>query len=452
MTQKKLFFFFFIILLVSTCAKSASAESLYGQTEITNTCVEQMDGNGLQVFTVNGMSGHVDKVCWYGSCDEYTYPWVRSQTTNYNNGTTIGTERVEADCYPAGCTITPDDCQYFSGGNGSSTSGFHNLESWHCYDADFDLDPDRYYRFDFGANIPYCGSNSSSAYYNSSYDSWAYGGTWYQRGALKDMAWSFGDPEDIPPVTIEAGYPQDADVITDFSTWWAYVINAPSPLWDGTVDVVWGDDEESQLYVDSHFVQVLEGTTPFQVNIPKSRLLSVGHVYNATFQLYDSYEELVDSVGISFEIKNGAYYINDYYAPPPTGTSTPVVTCDPASGFFNESICKMMLYLFSPDPDKYNDLVGLKDELNEKAPFAYFTLAKNLFSEIEIETGDYPEASVDMVLFNGATTSVPLMTFESDLVSKSDYTQVRTMFGYVVWLMFLSYLFARPLEMLTNKK
>jgi hypothetical protein len=442
MTQKKLFFFFLIIFIGVLGVGNVHAVSLYGQLD-HSTCVEPLDGQGLHTYTTNGMSGHVDKVCFYGSVDVWAGMDLYRQNSDYQNGAHVSGQQTVFNATSS--AFLPDSGTYYSGGNGASVNGFHELEQWICVATDFDLDPAYYYKLDTWANLSWCGSTSSSAYETASYDTFAYpyGGQF----AVKDLAWSFGDPTP-PPASISMVFPANNATTTDFSTWQAEFNVAE--VGSGTVEIKYGLSGYTP-YTDTVSYYVLDNQTA-PINIPKSRLLSPD-TYNVYAILKDGNGSTLDTSELNyFEVQSGAYFNNNYYEPPPTGTSTPTVTCDPESGFFNESICKMMTYLFTPDPNKYNELVGLKDELNEKAPFAYFNLAKALFEDVEIQTGDYPEASLEMNLFGSTPTNVPLVAFESDFVSKDDFSQVRSAFAYVLWLMFLSYLFVRPLELLTNKK
>jgi len=442
MTQKSLFIFFSIIFIGGLGVRSVGATSLYGQLS-HSTCIEPMDGYDFHQYLNKGMTGHVDTYCWFGNMDWYTQVHFYRQTTNYANNGHGGTN-FETLYYT---DFAPADAAYYQNGSGDSVAGYHNLEQWHCADTDFTLDPNYYYLIETYPNVSICGSTSSSAYESTSYDLWQFGGaTRYSQWSVKDLAWSFGNPAVTAEINVL--FPADTAITTDFSTWQLEFNVAEAG--SGTIDVKYGLSGYF-TYTDTISYYALD-TELAAVNIPKSRLLSPD-TYNVYAILRDSEGNAVDTSELNyFEVQSGAYFNNNYYEPPPTGTSTPVVTCDPASGFFNESICKMMTYLFTPDPDKYNDLVGLKDELNEKAPFAYFNLAKALFEDVEIETGEFPEASIEMNLFGSSPTIVPLVAFESDFVSKDDFSQVRSAFSYVLWLMFLSYLFVRPLELLTNKK
>lgn len=52
------------------------------------------------------------------------------------------------------------------------------------------------------------------------------------------------------------------------------------------------------------------------------------------------------------------------------------ITCDPESGFFENSLCKLAQYLFVPTQISVQNLVNLKAEVELKPPIGYFKLIK----------------------------------------------------------------------------
>lgn len=109
----------------------------------------------------------------------------------------------------------------------------------------------------------------------------------------------------------------------------------------------------------------------------------------------------------------------------PTGTSTPVITCDPNSGYFQSSFCNLFVYLFSPSADVFDRFNTLKDDLKDHAPFGYFTSAYN-----------------SMYAISGSTTPVfalsevtPIMTYV--------FTPLKNGIAWLLWLAMLVFIYKR---------
>jgi len=109
----------------------------------------------------------------------------------------------------------------------------------------------------------------------------------------------------------------------------------------------------------------------------------------------------------------------------PTGTSTPVISCDPDSGYFQNSFCNLFVYLFSPSADVFNRFNTLKDDLKDHAPFGYFTSAYNSLSALSgSSTPAFALAEV-----------TPIMTYI--------FTPLKTGLSWLIWIVALIFLYKR---------
>jgi len=109
----------------------------------------------------------------------------------------------------------------------------------------------------------------------------------------------------------------------------------------------------------------------------------------------------------------------------PTGTSTPVITCDSNSGYFQNSFCNLFVYLFSPSADVFNRFNTLKDDLKDHAPFGYFTSAYNALSTLSgSSTPTFALAEV-----------TPIMTYI--------FNPLKTGLSWLIWIVALIFIYKR---------
>lgn len=82
----------------------------------------------------------------------------------------------------------------------------------------------------------------------------------------------------------------------------------------------------------------------------------------------------------------GALTEDTFLAPgvAPNSTSTDLtITCDPDDGFFQSSLCNLLVYLFRPSSQSLNNFSSLKSLVQDKPPFGYFLSVKNAFDDLE---------------------------------------------------------------------
>lgn len=101
------------------------------------------------------------------------------------------------------------------------------------------------------------------------------------------------------------------------------------------------------------------------------------------------------------------------YEDPSTATTTDLtVTCDPDSGFFQESLCKMNQTLFIPDPDAVRQFEGLGDEVRNKPPWGYFFVVKDELNKLKSTTTEaysMPDTSALDSTFDDLKTTVSVI-------------------------------------------
>jgi len=237
-----------------------------------------------------------------------------------------------------------------------------------------------------------------------------------------------------PPNNIVFNYPQNNSTITaDFDNWqlgfnvsnfdYYYKTKVSYKPTDGPL--IWTDEEQAVTK---------QNYNPFIAFIPKSHLLpfSEGQTsrdWQATAFLIrcdDGYQcqqqtEIASST-ITFTFinpKTGA----------PTGeisTSTlPQITCDPESGLFNYSLCKLFTWLFIPDAEILNKYSNLAEGIKNKPPIGYYYAIKDVLSG-----------------FNSTTTPAFELAQVSSLTNNI-FNPLKTGISFILWLIFGFWLFNR---------
>lgn len=113
------------------------------------------------------------------------------------------------------------------------------------------------------------------------------------------------------------------------------------------------------------------------------------------FYDYASTTLATDSVSFTISSFGGGGIVT-----PPTATTTVpslTITCDPNSGFFGESFCKLGLSLFVPTSTSFSQFDSVKDLLDKKPPLGYFYAVKNALVDYSSTTLATPEFSLGEV-------------------------------------------------------
>lgn len=136
---------------------------------------------------------------------------------------------------------------------------------------------------------------------------------------------------------------------------------------------------------------------------------------------------LQDSTTASSSIWSNYYFfaIDTSLSNLPTGTSTPVISCDPNSGFLQNSLCNLFVFLFVPSDDVFNKFSQLKDDIKDHAPFGYFTSAYSA-----------------LLGLNGSSTPIFILS-QVTPISTYIFTPIRTGLSWLLWFFALIFLYKR---------
>jgi len=229
--------------------------------------------------------------------------------------------------------------------------------------------------------------------------------------------------------TLTWTYPTASASLAGDFTDWRYQMTTGSGF-TGKAGIRYGTTTAMTDWVDIHTQNEYAGAYPntsWGVYQKKSNLLTSGTYYAQVFIQNASSTDIATSTTISFTIGGGSITYNGVNSVDmPTSTSTDlIITCDPNSGFFTNSLCNMGVYLFKPSSGVFDVWSGLWTVISAKPPLGYFTKTKEAIEGI-----------------NTATTSA--FTFE-DVSALDDniFTPLRTGVALLLWFMFGIWLFNR---------
>lgn len=192
--------------------------------------------------------------------------------------------------------------------------------------------------------------------------------------------------EETPQDFISITSPENATTTSDFG-WWEIdygfgggILPGEGAPDTGIIEIKYGISTSSLTYSDSQNVFAWLNSSAL---IPKGTALNIPDTYYAQAYLYTSSSvQVATSSMISFDIEAEG---GDFGLPDSTSTiSEALITCDPNSGFFASSICKVLVWVFVPTPGVINNFINLKDIIEVKPPFGYFGAMKEAFSDIEL--------------------------------------------------------------------
>jgi len=232
-----------------------------------------------------------------------------------------------------------------------------------------------------------------------------------------------------PGPTLTWTYPTASASLGGDFTDWRYQLTTGSGF-VGREGVRYGTTTAMTDWGDSFTQNSVAGTLPntsWGVYMKKSNLLAPGTYYAQVYIQNASSTDIATSEMISFTVGSGSITYNGSNAVDmPTSTSTDlIITCDPNSGFFTNSLCNMTVYLFKPSSGVFDTWSGLWTVISAKPPMGYFTKTKEALEGI-----------------NTATSSA--FTFE-DVSALDDniFTPLRTGVAFLLWFMFGIWLFNR---------
>lgn len=168
------------------------------------------------------------------------------------------------------------------------------------------------------------------------------------------------------------------------------------------------------------------------IYFPKDTPLEFNHDYSANVWLYDKLrsnpdwnkDNYIDSDNINFSLLEETWLQNIQTPSSTVALTDAYITCDETSGLFASSICFVAKYLFEPSQLAISKFATLRDDLENKPPFGYFTLISDELDNI-----------------NGSSTpafSLPDMTGLSGILDP-----LRTGLAIILWLAFVLYLYWR---------
>lgn len=233
--------------------------------------------------------------------------------------------------------------------------------------------------------------------------------------------------------------------VVDYRIYGTVFGNSGAPPFSGTIDLVYPTsttnqdftdfkinytlgtttDEARTFYVDwgtststwTHTDYVNEIPIPptnseTGIDIPKSSTVPIGQTYYAQARLEMGGVNIATSSIISWTPTSSWIYEN-FYEDLPTSTASStdwVITCDPDSNVFVNSLCKIAIYLFVPNNNALDKFTNLKDAIISKPPVGYFYSIKTAISSIATST-----APISISFGDTSATSSPFYIFKTGM-------------------------------------
>ena len=263
------------------------------------------------------------------------------------------------------------------------------------YLKDYEFQTGHSYKFN-----PYISNGSGKFYGSTNADSYLNGECVGNNcSPLADLYFNWGEI----PNSISIDFPANGTSTQDFAAWYisGYQIPTASTTWYQTAY----DTTSTDLWTNStHFndIELRKFDGSFS-NYPflKFNLLEFNKTYYAQARFYtvtginlftgsSTLIVFATSSLISFNTLTGYQdnLIHSYYTmPTSTASSTDwVLSCDPNAGLVANSICKVLLYLFSPKQADLNRFNDLKVAVQNKAPMGYLTQTINLLGNFSVSS------------------------------------------------------------------
>ena len=228
---------------------------------------------------------------------------------------------------------------------------------------------------------------------------------------------------------IEITHPSDNSVIsTDIGTFWADFNTNQTSSTVFYIDYATSTANLSNTStLTSRSSWPLPGTAgqlyDVRIYVPLGVALKDGQNYKALARIYDGTTSRATSTIVSFTA-------NSNLAPLPfdlpiggssiiTSTSTTqTITCDPNSPFFQNSFCKLAVYLFIPDEKSFAQFQNVGDLLKNKPPFGYIAQVALQFTTLSTSTAS---SSIDLSALSGLS---------------SIFNDFKSLISWIMWLLF----------------
>lgn len=217
--------------------------------------------------------------------------------------------------------------------------------------------------------------------------------------------------------------PTSGQNLDDFATWGLeYSYSTSTPLGGGTGSstiVVYYSKTSSSTATYSDSDTAYQVTTDLQTAaVPKGH--SLIQIPEVNGQQWWTWAKLFDFYGNQAAATTPFQFTVDF----PTGqdftsassTADLATTCDTSSGAFANSLCKLLQAVFYPSQQSIDNFSSLKEAMQNKPPFGYFTALYSAISNISAS----------------ATSTVDL----SDLSGIDIFDDFRTLISWVLWLLF----------------
>jgi len=217
--------------------------------------------------------------------------------------------------------------------------------------------------------------------------------------------------------------PTSGQNLDDFATWGLeYAYSTSTPLGGGTGSstiVVYYSKTSSSTAAYSDSDTAYQVTTDMQTAaVPKGR--SLIQIPETNGQSWWTWAKLFDFYGNQAAVTTPFQFTVDF----PTGqdftsassTADLATTCDTGSGAFANSLCKLLQAVFYPSQQSIDNFSSLKEAMQNKPPFGYFTALSTALSDLSASSS----ASVDL----------------SDLSGIGIFDDFRTLISWVLWLLF----------------
>jgi len=192
--------------------------------------------------------------------------------------------------------------------------------------------------------------------------------------------------------SIDFTFPVNGQSYADDFSHWQLALNSGSAGFSGYWGVRYGNSTSTMTNQDdtSVFGVSLSANSTSTQYIQKGGALG-GYTYAQAFIANISGVDIATSTTIYFGA-NGFTSPTRYTGTPiaggaPASTSTDlIITCDETDGLFQNSMCKLLVYLFKPSDGSFNVWANLWTTISRKPPFGYFTRSKEALEGINTST------------------------------------------------------------------
>jgi hypothetical protein len=238
-------------------------------------------------------------------------------------------------------------------------------------------------------------------------------------------------PPPPPPNTIAVEFPQNGATTTDFNAWGIQTFFGSTSTPSGYFRVIYGLSTSSMDSSDTFPVGIgpiyFDSFVGATTSVAISKQLSLSSW--APFYTYFAQAEILDAS--STVIATSSIISFDFYRPgaaftaPSSTTSIASTTLEcSGSGLVGDSFCRVSNYLFVPGIDNFYQFSALWINVQNKPPFGYFSVAKNLLAGLTV-----------------GTSSIILISASSTAALSGIFSPLRIGCILLIWFLLLFWLF-----------